>query len=74
MLKIIIVTDGHYSAAFQIYKDISSEYETEYIQLYSPPIKLADEIQLDSKILEKIRSHDLSLNYSPVQKFLYLSN
>ncbi|MGB9977758.1 DUF166 family protein [Methanobacterium sp.] len=63
MVKIVIVADGHYSAAFRAYKDISSKYETEYIQLDSPRTKLADEIQLDPKILEKIRNHDLLLSY-----------
>ncbi len=63
MVKIVIVADGHYSTAFRAYTDISSKYETEYIQLDPPVTKLADEIQLDSKILEKIRSHDLLLNY-----------
>ncbi|WP_414469938.1 DUF166 family protein [Methanobacterium sp. ACI-7] len=63
MLKVVIVTDGHYSAAFRAYKHILAKYETKYMQLDPPEIKLADEIKLDSKILEDIRSDDLLLSY-----------
>lgn len=63
MIKIVIVSDGYYSAAFNAYKEISSKYETKYVQLEPPGTKLADEIPLDSQILEEIRKYDLLVSY-----------
>lgn len=63
MIKIAIVSDGHYAAAFRTYKEISSKYKTKYIQLDSPGTKLADEIPIDSQILDEIRSCDLLVSY-----------
>jgi len=62
MLKVVIVTDGHYGE--RAYEYISKEFDTEFIHLEQPDSMFADEIEIPEDAVNKIQGTDILITYT----------
>ena len=62
MIKVAIVRDES-SFGEESYKTISQEFESELINIESPPGTFIDDIQLDKKTIDNLSKFDIILTY-----------